>query len=42
MSIAESVQASILSVEKAVQDGSLSPSAADNIRVWLTEERYLQ
>ena len=42
MSIAESVQASISSVEQAVQEGSLSQSAADNLRVWLTEDRYRQ
>ncbi len=28
------------SVEQAVQEGSLSQSAAENIRVWLTEDRY--
>ena len=40
MSISESVQASLSSVAEAVQEGSLSESAAENLRVWLTEDRY--
>ena len=40
MSIVESIQESLAAVEKATTEGSISESAADNIRVWLTEQRY--
>jgi phosphomannomutase len=40
MSIAESLQESLANVEAATSNGSLSASAADNIRAWLTENRY--
>lgn len=42
MSIAESVQASLTAVEQAVQEGALSPSAGENIGIWLSEDRYRQ
>ncbi len=40
MSIAESVQESLAAVDKAVAESSLSPAAGENIRAWLTEDRY--
>jgi phosphomannomutase len=40
MSIAESLQESLAKVEAATSEGSLSASAAENIRAWLTENRY--
>ncbi|MGI9472332.1 MAG: phospho-sugar mutase [Rubripirellula sp.] len=40
MSTAENVQASLSAVESAADAGKLSGTAAENIRVWLTEDRY--
>ncbi|MEM8670820.1 MAG: phospho-sugar mutase [Planctomycetota bacterium] len=40
MAIAESVQAALTEVEKAVTQEQLTPSAAENIQAWLTEGRY--
>ena len=37
---AESIQQSLAAVEKAVSDSSLSATAAENIRAWLSEDRY--
>lgn len=37
---AESIQQSLAAVEKAVSDRSLAAAAAENIRAWLTEDRY--
>ena len=40
MSTAETIQASLSAVEIAGAAGKLSSAAVDNLRVWLTEDRY--
>lgn len=40
MSTAETVQASLSAVESAVAAGNLSGTAAENVKIWLTEDRY--
>ena len=42
MSVSDSLQDSLDAVQQALSDGAISESAAKNIRVWLTEDRYAQ
>lgn len=35
-------QAALAALEKAAEEGKLSPGAVKNIRIWLTEDRYAQ
>lgn len=40
MSLSERLQNSLSAVQQAAADGKLSDGAVENIRVWLTEQRY--
>ncbi len=42
MSITKSIENSLSQIDQAVSAGTLSETAAQNIRIWLTEDRYAQ
>jgi phosphomannomutase len=42
MSNLEQVQESLDAIESAVSAGNLSPTAAENVKVWLTQNRYAE